>query len=219
MNAFVPPNPATLCSVLQGMKLHHAWLGLALLPLPLFAQTSLTTYYMVPPTSGCNGLWAFGPVSAIWQAPCSAPYLYVVEPFGCAEGAGIGQPFWTSGDTAYSNLCSVPCGITIYDSSGECVILCQLPVWTDVPENGAQADEPFRIQPNPVASGESVRLFASGARPDEVTLLDMQGRVADRLRFGSEAGTWSTSPLRAGAYVLQARWPDGRTSAQRLVVR
>ena len=201
------------------MKLHHAWLGLALLPLPLFAQTSLTTYYMLPPTNGCNGLWAFGPASAIWQAPCSAPYLYVVEPVGCAEGASIGQPFWTSGDTVYSNLCSVPCGITIYDSSGECVILCQLPGGMGVHENDAPAEELFRVQPNPAESGEPVRLIASGAQPEWITVLDMHGRAVDRFRYGSEAGNWNASPLRTGSYVLHARWPDGRTSTQRLMVR
>ncbi len=219
MNALVPPNPATLCSVLQGMKLHHAWLGLALLPLPLFAQTSLTTYYMVPPTSGCNGLWAFGPVSAIWQAPCSAPYLYVVEPFGCAEGAGIGQPFWTSGDTAYSNLCSVPCGITIYDSSGECVILCQLPVNTGVTDS-MHADTPeLRIDPNPLAIGAPLKITTQRDGPVELTLTDVRGRVVYQGLFTSNTGVISTAQLSAGLHLLSARWKDGHTRAQRLQVQ
>ena len=37
------------------------------------AQTTLTTYYVVPPTNGCDGVWAFGPYSSLWNS-CSEPH-------------------------------------------------------------------------------------------------------------------------------------------------
>ncbi len=205
--------------VLHGMKLRYAFLGLALWQLPLFAQTNLTTYYMLPPTSGCNGLWAFGPASAVWQAPCTAPFLYVVEPLGCAEGAGIGQPFWISGDTVYSNLCSIPCSITIYDASGECVILCQLPVNTGVTD-GMRADMPeLRIDPNPLAIGTPLKITTQSDGPVELTLTDACGRVVYQGLITSNTGVISTAQLSAGLHMLRARWKDGHTRAQRLQVQ
>ncbi len=39
------------------------------------AQTPpLTTYYVIQPTLGCNGMWAFGPASEMWG--CAPPYTY-----------------------------------------------------------------------------------------------------------------------------------------------
>ena len=173
---------------------------------------------MVPPTSGCNGLWAFGPASAVWQAPCSAPFLYVVEPIGCAEGAGIGQPFWISGDTVYSNLCSIPCGITIYDSSGECVILCQLPGSTGMNERGA-TEGPLHMEPNPLTTGTPLRITLQEVGPVEWSLMDAQGRLVDRGLLTSPSFVFSTWRLRAGLHLLHARWPDGHAVVQRLIVQ
>lgn len=203
---------------LCGMQHIHAFVLLALLGSPATAQLTLTTYYMLPPTSGCNGLWAFGPASAVWQAPCTAPFLYVVEPLGCAEGAGIGQPFWISGDTVYSNLCSTPCSITIYDASGDCVILCQLPVNTGVTD-GMRADTPeLRIDPNPLASGTPLKITTQSDGPVELTLTDALGRVVYQGLITSNTGVISTAQLGAGLHMLRARLKDGHTRTQRLLV-
>ena len=55
------------------------------------AQTTLNTYYVVPPTNGCDGVWAFGPYSALWSA-CSGPYTWTFDPVDCVDGSQWGQP-------------------------------------------------------------------------------------------------------------------------------
>lgn len=214
----VSPNPFWPWTVLQCMKIHFAILGLVLMQSPMSAQTVLTTYYMLPPTNGCDGLWAFGPASAVWQAPCTAPFLYVVEPIGCAEGAGIGQPFWISGDTVYSNLCSMPCGITIYDASGECVILCQLPGSMGSDEM-ANTTGPLQLEPNPLTIGTPLRIVAQENGPVEWSLIEPQGRVVDQGLMSSPTLVLNTAYLRAGMHLLHTRGPDGRKSIQRIIVQ
>src|SRR5436190_358293 len=79
-----------------------------LAPAALSAQ--MLTYYVVPPTAGCNGIWAVN-----WfSLECgSAPYTYTMEPMGCL------QVNWTySGDTAFFPLCTLPCAFYITSADG-----------------------------------------------------------------------------------------------------
>lgn len=201
------------------MKLISAFALLLTMELSATAQVVLTAYYVIPPTNGCNGLGAFGPASSMWSGPCTAPYLYVVEPNGCAEAPNGWPPFWISGDTVYTNLCSTPCSISIWDANGvDCVILCQLPVITGV-SAAMSADEPeLRLDPNPLSIGSPLRITAQSNGPVELTLLDAQGRIVERNRISSPAVTMSTTHLSPGLHMLQARWPDGHAAVQRLVV-
>lgn len=184
------------------------------------SQTILTTYYVVPPTSGCNGLAAFGPASTIWQPPCSAPYTYVAEPDGCAQGAASGGAvIWFYQDTVYANVCSTPCTITIYDTSGECVTLCQIPVNTEVSQHAAAGTPELNITPNPFAVGTSLQISTPQEAPDNITILDAQGRMVDRILHPTQVALFSTADFHAGLHLLQARWKDGRTSTHRLIAQ
>ncbi len=218
-NVPAPTAHNTSCIELHGMKLISTFALLLLMALPATAQVVLTSYYVIPPTSGCNGLGAFGPASAMWTAPCTAPYLYVVEPNGCAEGPTLGQPFWVSGDTVYTNLCSLPCGITIWDSSGNgCVILCQLPAAMGVPAGTTATLQQLRLDPNPITIGTPIRVTVQEKGPVELTLMDAQGRIVERSLISSSSVAMSTAHVSAGLHMLQARWPDGHAAVQRLVV-
>ena len=82
-----------------------------LLLLPALASAQVVTYYVTPPTLGCNGVWA---VSGMTMNCGSAPYTYSVDPPGCAN------PFTmtSDGDTLFIPLCAVPCTLIITNSDG-----------------------------------------------------------------------------------------------------
>lgn len=200
------------------MKSQHLLTLVAFLPITAMAQITLNTYYVLPPTSGCNGLVAMGPASNMWSGGCTAPYMYVVEPNGCAQGPDGFTPFWVSGDTVYTNLCSTPCQLSIWDGSvGECVILCQLPVVTSAQETSMEAGA-IRIQ-NPLAAGTSLQVSITGQPPLELTLFDPQGRMVERIPMASATTFNGSTSLKPGPYLLHTSWPDGRVSTQRLVVQ
>lgn len=194
--------------------------GLVLLIIPpLSAQTILTPYFITPPTSGCNGLAAFGPASTIWQPPCSAPYTYLAEPDGCAQGAASGGAvIWFYQDTVFANLCSTPCTITIYDASGECVTLCQIPVSTEVLPTAQAGSTELLLTPGPILRGTPLRITLPVPASVEVSLVDMQGRMVHRGRMSSHPLEIATDDFSPGAHLLHARWNDGRTSVQRFIV-
>ena len=86
------------------------------------AQTiTATTFYVTPPTTGCNGIWAID--ATTW--PCSCTCTYSVTPFGCLNS---GWPACDSiyADTVYMKLCSVPCNIIAATFSGS-VVICGTP--------------------------------------------------------------------------------------------
>ncbi len=190
----------------------------ALLAFPAAAQITLTTYYTVLPTNGCNGLAAMGPASNMWSGGCTPPYMYVVEPSGCAQASTGWPPFWVSGDTVYTQLCSVPCQLSIWDASvGECVILCQIPVITAMEEE-TRGSGTVTLQ-NPIAAGIPLQLSVTGQPPSELTLFDAQGRIVERIPMASATTIAGSTLLRPGPYLLQIRWPDERVATQRVVVQ
>lgn len=209
--------PRTPESEFQSMKPMALAVLAALLSITAAAQITLTTYYVLPPTSGCNGLVAMGPASNMWGEGCTAPYLYVVEPSGCAQGPDGFTPFWISGDTVYSTLCSTPCQLSIWDASvGECVILCQLPVITSLPED--LLVEPAILIQNPVAAGTPLQVSTTGEAPNELTLFDAHGRIVERIPMASATRAMGRTPLTSGPYLLRARFSDGRTTTVRVMV-
>ena len=129
----------------------------------------------------------------------------------------FGQPFWQSGDTIYANLCSVPCTITTYDPSGDCVILCQLPGFTGV-DRISDGGSPLSLTPDPVIIGEPLTVVFSEDGTVDLTLTDAQGRVLVQARCATGKATIGTGQLHAGPHLVRVRWPDGRTRTQRLLV-
>ena len=83
-------------------------------PVTSSAQTTITTYYVIPPTSGCNGVWAIDYPTFLG---CSA-VTYMWNPINC--GTMTGATF--NGDTMYIPLCAVPCALTMIDMNGNTCI-------------------------------------------------------------------------------------------------
>lgn len=144
------------------------------------AQVSLTTYYVVPPTSGCNGTWAFGPYSDLWdQTGCTGPYVYFFDPATCVDGSQFGQPVPLNvvNDTIIMDLCSLPCGFQFYSAEGLCVqCICGTLTPTGVPEGASEA--PQLVGPNPIRCDRPMLVLEHGDdRPYDVQVFDRAGRT------------------------------------------
>ena len=130
-------------------------------------------------------------------------------------------PFWVSNDTVYTNLCSTPCSITMWDSNGvPCVILCQLPGGLGLSAEAPGREIGLNVAANPVsAQAGPVKLDLRGDGPVTVSISDGFGRVLYATVVPSGTTLIPTSELSPGLHLVQAQWPDGRRSALRLVVQ
>lgn len=141
------------------------------------AQDTLTTYYITPPTSGCNGIWAFGPYSLLWTCP-SAPYQWMFTPSACADTPiPVNAPLNVVGDTILVPLCEQPCSFSLFSGEGECfTIMCQLPAWTSSgvdPDPGASW-----VMTNPIAATNPfLELRFNDHHARTVAVIDMMGRT------------------------------------------
>ena len=127
-----------------------------------------TTFYVIPPTAGCNGIWAID--ASAW--PCGT--------LGCAYSAGYPMGCLTTifpacdsivADTLYLKLCSLPCNIVASCSSGLAVICgTPLPITTSITNQQSQPEIKTAF------SDEKI-LFIENLNSDEVIeLYDMTGR-------------------------------------------
>lgn len=180
------------------------------------AQGTLTTYYTIPPTNGCDGLWAFGPASAMYDT-CAAPFSYAVDPAGCGQSPWGWPPFWMSGDTVYVELCSVPCNLQVWSGNGLCQqLICQLGPLS-MAEN---VTKEVTVFPNPAPAGTShLVLDVSAIQRAQVLLQDLTGKVVLEQavrRFPVQVDIGALSP---GIYALHVAGPSGSAQAIRFVIQ
>ncbi len=104
----------------------------------LSAQTTIPTWYIIPPTSGCNGVWA---VDASVYGSCGAVSSYIMNPIGCVQLTSN-----TVADTTYWALCSFPCDLTMMGPNGIACI-CGTGTTTDVAQTSSE--KIITAYPNP----------------------------------------------------------------------
>ncbi len=97
---------------------------------------SPNTYYLIPPTSGCNGIWAVQ-----YPPNCFATTSFI-SPFGCATINHF------NGDTLFFDLCAIPCDFIVVNDSGTVCMNCLVFLTTSIDENVA-SDENLAVYPNP----------------------------------------------------------------------
>lgn len=132
-----------------------------------FAQNTVSTYYVTPPTSGCNGVWA---VSASQFQACQA-MTYNMSPPGCVQFS----PGNVVGDTLYWSLCSVPCSLTVVNSNGG---MCVCGTGTITSSDESAAVTPFSISPNPVTAGTDIAIRADHKLNDvSITVFNSLGQM------------------------------------------
>lgn len=177
----------------------------------LRAQTVLTTYYVIPPTSGCNGVWALGPVSSGCFSIGSA---YTFTPVGCA-------PFNSntiSGDTLFIPLCSVPCSLAVINSSSGSYCICNMS-WLGAGDIIAPAQQTiFTSWPNP-ANSNVLHLKSTVPLQTDVSLTDATGRTVLQQHFDrlGDMETLEISCIPAGVYFLKFETPGGKPVYQRII--
>lgn len=177
----------------------------------LRAQTVLTTYYVIPPTSGCNGVWALGPVGSGCFSMGSS---YTFNPGGCAPFG----PYTTSGDTLLIPLCSVPCSLVVVNSMSGSYCICDMS-WLDAGSITAPAQQTiFTSWPNP-ANSNVLHLKSTVPLQTDVTLIDATGRTVLQHHYEKlgDLETLDISCIPAGVYFLKFETPGGKPVYQRII--
>ncbi|HMQ75641.1 MAG TPA: T9SS type A sorting domain-containing protein [Flavobacteriales bacterium] len=183
------------------------------------AQITLNTYYVTPPINGCDGVWAFGPYSALWSA-CPGPYTWFFDPPGCVDGSQWGQPIPLNvvGDTILMDLCSQPCDFLFYADTGLCMVCICGPL---IPTTVADADpgSDLSIGPNPVpASSPTLQLHTTRSGPLFVQVLDLAGLSLLQVTVHDGQAELDLSGIPAGAYLLLLRDEHGRMSTHKFAI-
>ena len=182
------------------------------------AQTTLTTYYVIPPSNGCDGIWAFGPYSSLWNS-CSGPYMWLFDPVGCVD-SGLGQPVPLNvvGDTVIMDLCSQPCDFLFYADTGLCAVcICGPLIATKVPARVGQGSG--CNAPNPVLSSAPVLVLNTvNTGTHYVQMLDLSGRSLLVRTVNGGRSELDLSGIPPGGYLLLIRDGAGHLSTQRFQV-
>lgn len=177
----------------------------------LSAQTVINTWYVIPPTSGCNGVWA---VDASQFGSCgTGPFQYNMNPMGCVQMTSN-----TAADTVYWNLCAFPCDLTIVDMSGN-VCICGTGTTTDAPEHSA--DRIVTTYPNPAtaAGGWNVLLHQPGENVT-VSIYNSLGQlvISEQQERAGQIVQVDISSLTAGMYTTQISINGAAAYTQQLAV-
>lgn len=163
---------------------------------------SPNTYIFIPPTSGCNGVWAV-------QMPTGCVVInYTLNPWGCAMVNHY------SGDTLFFDLCSVPCDFTgINDTGNICMVCWLLP--TGIDENSGYA-EGVTLSPNPFSDKLNITLSSPANDVFEICLYDVTGRNALSHSFSNSTSV-NTTRLADGMYMYEVRNKDAVIRKGKLV--
>ena len=182
------------------------------------AQTTLTTYYVIPPTNGCDGIWAFGPYSTMWADCGSAPYQWLFNPASCVDPQGFNVPLNVVNDTILMALCSQPCDFELYSVDiGLCnTLICGIGP-TGVVEMAPEAS--VIIGPNPVPSSAPVLVLTSGFNgPQRAQVLDLSGRSVLMRTLNGGRNELDLHGIPTGGYLLLLQDNAGHLSTQRFQI-
>ncbi len=191
------------------------FLGLALNMGGASAQTTLTTYYVIPPTNGCDGIWAFGPYSTMWANCGAAPFQWLFDPMGCVDPQGVNVPLNVVNDTIVMTLCALPCDFELYSAdSGLCTtLICGIgPTGTTAPTRPLA----ISIGPNPVPiSSPVLTLHTSNGALQHVQVLDLAGRSLVQATVQGGRAELDLNGVPAGGYLLLMHDGSGHMHTQR----
>ncbi|MCU0434876.1 MAG: T9SS type A sorting domain-containing protein [Bacteroidia bacterium] len=171
----------------------------------LHSQT-ITTYYVIPPTSGCNGVWA---IDAI-QLACGQQYLFT--PSGCANFSPT-----VVADTAYFQLCSIPCSLTVIGLNGICGI-CGTPLTTGQHEVPSAV---FTTYPNPATAQSGYTIVTSQpAQEVKTEIISLAGQTVATHTQPAPTGkvVLDTSQLATGTYIVRISVDNAPPVLQKMVL-
>lgn len=171
------------------------------------AQTTITTWYIIPPTSGCNGVWAVD----LSQATCGVTYNY--SPVMCAQWGGT-----TVADTLFIPLCSMPCTLTAVDINGNVCGTCSTGTMTGIETSSAGI---FTTYPNPATTqaGWNIMLRQPGENVT-VNIYNTLGELvlSENHSQADQIVHVDISSLTAGTYVAEISVNDAVAYNQQLMI-
>lgn len=177
-------------------KVFAIFIGL-LIHFSVLSQTiTVTTWYVIPPTSGCNGIWAID--ATAW--PCfTAGCVYSAgSPTGCLSTI---FPACDSivGDTLYLPLCSLPCDIAASCGPGP-VVVCGTPpppVTTDI--------DKIKIQEIKTSFTDKILNIGNLNTDDFIEIYDISGRKTVSRKSSRTIETIDFNMLSKQIYILLVR--------------
>lgn len=171
--------------------------------------TTITTYYILPPTSGCNGVWAINAP----QAGCGSTYSFNPNfPMNCANWGP------TVGDTLYLQLCSMPCDLTVMDQNAVMCGFCATGTMTalETPLYSAL----ITTYPNPATTAEGWNLWLDKTgNVVEIKIYNSCGQLvqAEREENALQLYHIATNSLLPGNYIAEIKI-NGTVHHQKLVL-
>lgn len=180
--------------------------------LRLSAQTTITTWYVIPPTSGCNGVWAVD-ASQFGGSCGTGPFQYTMNPMGCVQMTPN-----IVADTLYWALCAFPCDLTIVDMTGN-VCICGTGTVTDAPAQSAERITTTYPNPATASGGWNILLHQPGENVT-VNIYNSLGQlvVSEQHERAGQIVHVDISSLAAGTYTAQISVNGATTYNQHLVV-
>jgi Secretion system C-terminal sorting domain len=172
------------------------------------AQSTITTYYIIPPSNGCNGVWA---VSNNMFLPCSGG-TYSMMPIGCVQFTGS-----VSGDTAYWALCNFPCDVVFLDPNGG-VCICGTGNVTGTENDAQQAI--ITTYPNPANTTDGWNIwFHQPGNTVTVQILNALGQTVavQSQQSADQVYHIDTGNLSPGTYFVSVTI-NGFTTNEKLVI-
>ena len=163
---------------------------------------SPNTYYLIPPTLGCNGIWAVQ-----YPQNCIASNS-IISPFGCATINHF------NGDTLFFDLCSIPCEYLVVNDSGtvcmNCLVFQQT---TNVNESPATVEN-VTVYPNPF--NNKIEVTNENNLHSEIILFEITSRKILQQKFANSVSL-NTEQLAKGLYLYEVRNKNGVIKQGKLV--
>ncbi len=145
---------------------------------------SPNTYYLIPPTAPCNGVWAI-------QDSLHCP-AHIIDP--CFQFDHY------SGDTLFLKLCSLPCNYVSAQAGNICVVAtCSLSA-NSITENEDNKDE-IKIFANPASEVLNIKITGLNNTDNAIIeVIDLQGKSIIRRNYTQEIDIRN---LNSGMYILR----------------
>ncbi|MCA6363799.1 MAG: T9SS type A sorting domain-containing protein [Bacteroidetes bacterium] len=170
----------------------------------LHSQT-ITTYYIIPPVSGCDGVWAIDAN----QVLCGQTYIFT--PTLCASFSG------QVADTMYLALCSQPCSLMVMGPNGPCGF-CGTPLTTGQQEAPSPV---FTTYPNPATAQSGYTIVTSGpAQEVKAEIISLAGQTVATFTESALTGkvVLDTSQLATGTYLVRIAVDNAPPVLQKMVL-
>lgn len=149
---------------------------------------SANTFYLIPPTNGCNGVWAI-------KDSLNCPTFSII-PFSCAQFDHI------NGDTMFLQLCSIPCEFYSSSNGNQCLQA------TCAPDGTTGITEYYRSKELDIKWQDNYTFTLKNTQDefDRISVISITGQtVIERTNLtGNENIIFNTHGLANGLYIIEA---------------